>query len=102
MGKKAAEALDIDYDELADYLHAHHSVYMQVDSDVYYLTDANYEAWRAQDTSLRNSKNHFVDCSDLVNTVDEFLALPFVNGQTIKDVFSHARFYESIKGAKES
>ena len=43
-----------------------------------------------------------MDCSDLVNTVDEFLALPFVNGQTIKDVFSHARFYESIKGAKES
>ena len=64
MGKKAAEALEINYDDLADYLHKNHSVYMRVDNDVYYLTDVNYEAWRAQDTSLRNSKNHFVDCSD--------------------------------------
>ena len=101
MGKKAAEALEINYDELADYLHSNHSVYMKVDNDVYYLTDVNYEAWRAQDTSLRNSKNHFVDCSDLVPTVDEFLALPFVNGRTIKDSFSHATFYESVKGAKQ-
>jgi hypothetical protein len=101
MGKKAAEALEINYDELADYLHKNHSVYMKVDDDVYYLTDVNFEAWRAQDTSRRNSKNHFVDCSDLVSTVDEFLALPFVNGQTIKDVFDHATFYPSMKGVKE-
>ncbi len=101
MGKKAAEALDINYEDLADYLHTHHSVYMQVDSSVYYLTDVNYEAWRAQDTSRRNEKNHFVDCSDLVPTVDEFLTLPFVNGHTIKEVFSEARFYESVKGTKE-
>ena len=101
MGKKAAEALEINYDDLADYLHKNHSVYMRVDNDVYYLTDVNYEAWRAQDTSLRNSKNHFVDCSDLVPTVDEFLALPFVNGRTIKDSFSHATFSESVKGAKQ-
>ena len=101
MGKKAAEALEIHYDDLADYQHKNHSVYMRVDNDVYYLTDVNYEAWRAQDTSLRNSKNHFVDCSDLVPTVDEFLALPFVNGRTIKDSFSHATFYESVKGAKQ-
>ena len=32
MGKKAAEALDINYDELAEYLHVNHSVYMKVDS----------------------------------------------------------------------
>ncbi len=101
MGKKAAEELEINYSELADYLHAHHSVYMKVDTDVYYLTDVNFEAWRAQDTSLRNSKNHFVDCSDLVPTVDEFLALPFVNGNTIEEVFSHATFYESTDGVKE-
>ncbi|OFK22344.1 MULTISPECIES: hypothetical protein [Olsenella] len=101
MGKKAAEALEIDYDGLADYLHAHHSVYMKVDNAVYYLTDCNYEAWRAQDTSLRNSKNHFVDCSALVPTVDEFLALPFVNGHTIKDVFSHATFFASMSGVKQ-
>jgi len=101
MGKKASEALDIHYEDLADYLHTHHSVYMQVDSNVYYLTDVNYEAWRAQDTSRRNEKNHFVDCSALVPTVDEFLSLPFVNGHTIEQVFSQAKFYESVKGLKE-
>lgn len=100
MGKKAAEALDINYDELADYLHCNHSVYMKVDHKVYYLTDVNFEAWRAQDTSRRNHKNHFVDCSDLVPTVDEFLSLPFVNGRTIKDVFDHAKFYASESGVK--
>lgn len=101
MGKKAAEALDINYDQLADYLHSHHAVYMKVGSKVYYLTDVNYEAWRAQDTSQRNSKDHYIDCSDLVSTVDEFLSLPFVGGKTIKDVFDQATFYASIKGDKE-
>ena len=101
MGKKAAEALDINYDELAEYLHVNHSVYMKVDNSIYYLTDANLEAWRAQDTSRRNEKDHYIDCSELVPTVDEFLSLPFVNGKTIKDVFSHATFYASLKGEKE-
>ena len=101
MGKRASEALDINYDQLADYLHSHHSVYMKIDSKVYYLTDVNYEAWRAQDTGQRNEKGHYIDCSDLVNTVDEFLALPFVGGKTIKDVFDGATFYASIKGDKE-
>lgn len=101
MGKRASEALDINYDQLADYLHSHHSVYMKIDSKIYYLTDVNYEAWRAQDTSQRNEKGHYIDCSDLVNTVDEFLALPFVGGKTIKDVFDGATFYASIKGDKE-
>ena len=44
MGKKATEALDISYDQLAEYLHVHHSVYMRVDNNVYYLTDCNFEA----------------------------------------------------------
>lgn len=101
MGKKAAEALDINYDELAEYLHVNHSVYMKVGSSIYYLTDANFESWRAQDTSRRNEKNHYIDCSELVPTVDEFLSLPFVGGKTIKDVFSHATFYASLKGEKE-
>lgn len=96
MGKKAAEALDISYDELADYLHCNHSVYMRVGHDIYYLTDVNYEAWRAQDTSRLNPKGHFTDCSALVPTVDEFLSLPFVNGKTIADVFDHTTFYASI------
>ena len=92
MGKKAAEALDINYEGLVEYLHCNHSVYMKIGSSVYYLTD---------DTSRRNEKNHFVDCSELVPTVDEFLALPFVNGQTIKDVFDHATFYASLSGEKD-
>ena len=100
MGKIAQEKLDINYDELADYLHVNHSVYMKCGSKVYYLTDVNYEAWRAQDTSIRNSKNHFVDCSDLVPTVDEFLSLPFVDGHTIKEVFDPCEFYPSTKGVK--
>ena len=102
MGKKAAEALDINYEGLVEYLHCNHSVYMKIGSSVYYLTDCNYESWRAQDTSSRNEKNHFVDCSELVPTVDEFLALPFVNGQTIKDVFDHATFYASLAGEKDA
>ncbi|MFC2647609.1 MAG: CDP-alcohol phosphatidyltransferase [Coriobacteriaceae bacterium] len=101
MGRRATEALGITYDQLADYLHKNHSVYMKIGSKVYYLTDVNYEAWRAQDTSQLNSKGHYIDCSDLVDTVDEFLALPFIDGQTIKDVFDGATFYASIKGQKD-
>ena len=59
MGKRAAEALDIDYEGLVEYLHYHHSIYMRVDDKLYYLTDCNYEAWRAQDTAHRNHKNHY-------------------------------------------
>ena len=36
-----------------------------------------------------------------VPTVDEFLALPFVNGHTIKDVFPSATFYASTPGVKQ-
>ena len=35
MGKKAAEALDINYDELAEYLHCNHSAYMKLESPIY-------------------------------------------------------------------
>lgn len=97
MGKQAEEALDINYYQLADYLHVHHSVFMQVGEKTYYLTDANFQAWRAQDTSQINAKGHFVDCSELVESVGEFLALPFVDGKTIKDVFGDAKFYASEK-----
>lgn len=101
MGKKAAEALDISYEDLAEYLHCNHSVYLKVGSDIYYLTDCNFEAWRAQDTSRLNHKGRFTDCSPLVPTVDEFLSLPFVHGKTIKDVFDHATFFASIAGEKD-
>lgn len=101
MGKRSSEELDLDYQGLVDYLHAQHSVYMKVGSAMYYLTDANFEAWRAQDTSKRNHKNHYVDCSDLVPTLDEFLAIPFISGSTIEQAFPHAKFYASLKGEKD-
>lgn len=97
MGKRATVALELTYEELAEYLHCHHSVYMQVDSSMYYLTDVNFEAWRAQDTSRYNEKNHYIDCSELVDSLDEFLVLPFISGKSIKDVFAHAEFFASEK-----
>lgn len=101
MGKKAAEALKISYSELDEYLHINHSVYMRFGSKVYYITDANENYWRAQDTSVRNHKNHFVDCSDLVPTVGEFLSLRFANGHTIEEIFDQCTFYASEKGTRE-
>ena len=101
MGKRATEALDLDYNGLVDYLHSNHSVYMKVGSAMYYLTDVNFQSWRAQDTSKRNEKNHYVDCSDLVPTLDEFLYIPFINGSKVADVFDTAKFYASVKGEKE-
>ena len=101
MGKRATEALDLDYNGLVDYLHSNHSVYMKVGSAMYYLTDVNFQSWRAQDTSKRNEKNHYVDCSDLVPTLDEFLSIPFINGSKVADVFDTAKFYASVKGETE-
>ena len=101
MGKRATEPLDIDYEGLVEYLHYNHSVYLRVDDKLYYLTDVNYEAWRAQDTSHRNHKNHYIDCSPLVPTLDEFLAIPFIHGKTIKEEFDHCTFYASLSDEKE-
>ena len=101
MGKKAQEVLKISYDELIDYLHVHHSIYMRFGTKVYYITDANENYWRAQDTSIRNHKNHFVDCSELVPTLGEFMSLRFANGHTIEEVFDQSQFYASISGEKD-
>lgn len=101
MGKKAAEPLKISYNELDEYLHINHSVYMRFGSKVYYITDANENYWRAQDTSIRNHKNHFVDCSELVPTLGEFLSLRFANGHTIEEIFDQCTFYASESGQKE-
>ncbi len=97
MGTKAAEALDVSFDELSNYLHAKHSVYMEVDGATYYLTDVNDRYWRAQDTTSFNEKGHYVDASELVTTVGEFLTLPFVEGRSIEDVFEESVFYASEK-----
>ena len=96
MGKQAEEALDIKADELSTYLRRNHSVYMQVGDTTYYLTDVNSHDWRAQDVSKLNEKGHYTDCSELVHMVDEFLALPFIDGEkSINDVAEEATFYAS-------
>ena len=98
MGVKAAEKLDIAQDDFRTYLHAHHSVYMDVHGASYYLTDVNDRYWRVQDTSKLNEKNHYVDCSELVSTISEFLDLPFGEEQkSINQLFDEAEFYASEK-----
>ncbi len=97
MGAKADEVLEISYDELPTYLHANHSVYMDIDGDLYYLTDVNDRYWRVQDTTQKNDKGHYVDCSPLVPTISEFLELPFREGKSIKDLFEESKLYASVK-----
>ena len=97
MGMKAAEALDIAFDDLQVYLHANHSVYMEVDGETYYLTDVNDRYWRVQRTDILNEKGHYVDASELVPTISEFLYLPFKDGKSIADVFDDATLYASVK-----
>lgn len=96
MGKKGPEALTLTYDEITTYLHANHSVYMEVDGVTYYLTDVNDRFWRVQDTNQFNEKGHYVDCSALVPTISEFLDLPFLDGKSIHDLFDGATFYPSL------
>ena len=85
MGKKIDEALDIAYEDMPTYLHANHSVYMEVADGLYYLTDAN-------------EKGHYVDCSPLVPTIAEFLELPFHEGKSVRDLAEEATFYASGDG----
>lgn len=97
MGVKSTEALEISFDELPTYLHANHSVYMDVNGETYYLTDVNDKYWRAQDTTKLNEKGHYVDTSELVPTLSEFFGLPFIAGKCLGDVFDDAIFYASEK-----
>lgn len=97
MGVKAEEALDISFDDLKVYLHANHSVYMEVDGELYYLTDVNDRYWRVQRTDQLNEKGHYVDASELVPTLSEFLYLPFKDGKSIADLFDQATLYASVK-----
>ena len=97
MGIKAAEALDISQDYLKSYLHANHSVYMEIGDETYYLTDVNDSYWRVQRTDKLNEKGHYVDASELVPTLSEFLDLPFKDGKSVNDLFEEAQFYASIK-----
>lgn len=97
MGKKADETLEVTLEELPMYLRANHSVYMDAAGSLYYLTDVNDRFWRAQATDQLNDKGHYVDCSELVPTLGEFMDLAFVDGKTISEVFDDATFYASVK-----
>ncbi len=98
MGMKAEEKLEIAIDDLKTYLHANHSLYMEVNGELYYLTDVNDRYWRVQDTSKLNEKGHYVDCSELVPTLSEFLDLPFGEaGKSVNQLFDEADFYASVK-----
>ena len=97
MGTKAVDALEISFEDMPMYLRAKHSVYMDVNGASYYLTDVNDRYWRAQDTAKLNEKGHYVDASELVPTVSEFLTLPFIDGKSVTDVFDQAVFYASEK-----
>lgn len=96
MGVKAEEKLAISLEELKTYLHTNHSVYMDTPEGSYYLTDVNDRYWRVQDTSQLNEKEHYVDCSELVPTISEFLELPFHHhGKSIAELFEASDFYAS-------
>ena len=97
MGIKTTEELFVTFDDLKNYLHAKHSAYVEVDGRTFYLTDANDKYWRAQDTNTFNEKGHYVDASELVPVLSEFLELPFIEGESIRDVFDRAKFYVSQK-----
>ena len=100
MGAKSEEKLEISTGDLKTYLHANHSVFMDVDGESYYLTDVNDSYWRVQDTSKLNEKGHFVDCSELVSTLSEFLDLPFGEaGKSVNELFDQASFFASVNPA---
>jgi hypothetical protein len=97
MGAKSNEALEIAFEDLPTYLHANHSVYMDVDGQSYYLTDVNDQYWRVQNCAELNEKGHYVDCSLLVPTIAEFVEVPFKDEKSVKDLFDESVFYASLK-----
>lgn len=84
-------------EDLKPYLHAHHSVSMDVDGETYCITDVNDQYWRVQRNDELNEKGHYVDASELVPTLSEFLDLPFKDGESISVMFDRATFYASEK-----
>lgn len=96
MGQQAEETLDITFDEFSNYLRAHTRVFMETAGKTYYLTHTD-GYWRAQDCSAKNDKGHFVDCSELVSTLSEFMALTWLDGKTVEEAFADSKFYKSIQ-----
>lgn len=103
MGKKAQDPIVLEGEGLSSHLRTNHAVYMDYAGASYYLTDVNDHYWRVQDTSQLNEKGHYVDASEPVATVSEFLAmpLPVFEGKSIADVQADATFYASEKPAAE-
>ena len=97
MGVQAEEVLEVgSFDEFANYLRANTRVFMELGDKTYYLTHTD-GYWRAQDCSELNDKDHFVDCSELVPTLNELLGLAWLDGKSVEDVFTDAKFYKSIQ-----
>lgn len=97
MGVQAEEVLEVgSLDEFANYLRANTRVFMELGDKTYYLTHTD-GYWRAQDCSELNDKGHFVDCSELVSTLNELLGLTWLDGKSVEDVFADAKFYKSIQ-----
>lgn len=102
MGRMSTEPLELEnLDQLVEHLRTEHSAFMSYGENTYYLTDANDIYWRAQDTNQLNEKGHFVDCSQLLPTVTEFVNDPFIPGtdhdHSIAEVFGGVTFYASRK-----
>ncbi len=98
MGVQAEEVLEVgSFDEFANYLRANTRVFMELGDKTYYLTHTD-GYWRAQDCSELNDKGHFVDCSELVSTLNELLGLAWLDGKSVEDVFDDVKFYKSIQG----
>lgn len=97
MGVQAEEVLEVgSLDEFANYLRANTRVFMELGDKTYYLTHTD-GYWRAQDCSELNDKGHFVDCSELVPTLNELLGLTWLDGKSVEGVFADAKFYKSIQ-----
>lgn len=99
MGKKAQDPIVLEGEDLSKHLLANHAVYMDYADASYYLTDVNDHFWRVQDTSQLNDKGHYVDASEPVATLSEFLAmpLPVLGDKSVADVQADATFYASEK-----
>ena len=97
MGVQAEEVLEVgSFDEFANYLRANTRVFMELGDKTYYLTHTD-GYWRAQDCSELNDKGHFVDCSELVSTLNELLGLAWLDGKSVEEVYGNAKFYKSIQ-----
>jgi hypothetical protein len=97
MGQKAQESIDIVAEDLPMYLRANHAVFMDLGEASYYLTDVNDHFWRVQDAAQLNDKGHFVDVSEPVDSVEEFLSVPSIDGKSILEVLPAATLYASEK-----